>query len=74
MSRDWSQLLWREKTWGERAQTCVAFVIALVITMGLCVGGLIVIGGALDGLVQMKTQHDTCLKHATNGYEIRECH
>ena len=73
MSRDWSQLLWREKTWGERVQTSIAFLIACVIALGMFGGGLMMLGGALDGITHINTQHDSCLKRATNGYEIKKC-
>ncbi len=73
MSRDWSQLLWREKTWGERVQTSIAFVVACVIGLGMFVVGLWALGSTVDGITQYKTEHDRCLKHATNGYEIKQC-
>ena len=72
-TRSWLHLTWSEKTWGERAQTSVCFVLAGVITFGMFIGGLLVLGMMSDGLVRHKTEHDQCLKRATTGYEIKQC-
>lgn len=34
---------------------------------------LMVLGMMLDGVSQYQIEHDRCLKHATNGLEIRAC-
>lgn len=73
MAREWHNLAWSEKTAGERVQTSIAFVIAIVIALGMFGGGLMVLGGAVDGMSRHNVEHDRCLKRATNGYEIRAC-
>ena len=40
----------------------------------MLIGGLALVGGVLDGISAGSAAHDSCLKHATNGYEIRACH
>ena len=39
----------------------------------MCFGGLMLVGLVLDGWATGAARHDACLKHATNGYEIRAC-
>ena len=73
MSRDWTVLLWREKTWGERGQTVLANALAGIIGAGMFIGALLVIGECLDGVSRYNSEHDRCLKHATNGYDIKQC-
>ena len=73
MSRDWTNLLWREKTWSERGLTVLSSLLALVVCSGMFVGGLLVIGQGLEGITQYKTEHRSCLQHATNGLEIEQC-
>ena len=50
--------------------------IALWVTVfpAMLIGLLLLVGMMIDGYAQYDEQHDRCLKHATNGYEIRECH
>jgi hypothetical protein len=73
MSRDWTNLLWREKTWGERAQTAVAFSAACVVGLGMLLGALVVLGMMIETAGQRSEDHDRCMKRATNGYEIERC-
>jgi hypothetical protein len=73
MSRDWSNLLWREKTWGERGQTVICWTAALVIGLAMFGGGLLVIGESLDGISRYNSEHNRCLQNATNGLEIKQC-
>ena len=74
MSRSWLYLTWSEKTWGERAQTVLANMFALVICLGMFIGGLLVLGRSLDGIDRYNAEHHRCLKNATNGLEIERCH
>jgi hypothetical protein len=73
MSRNWTMLTWREQTWSERAQTALANLLATVIGLAMFVGAIVVIGECLDGVSRYKSEHDRCLKQATNGYDIKRC-
>lgn len=73
MSRDWTYLLWSEKTWNERAQTVVSWALAGAFGVGVFIGGLIMLGQALDGIARYDSEHRSCLQHATNGLEIEQC-
>ena len=72
-SRDWSILTWSEKTWSERSQTVLALAVASVVGLAMLVGALLVVGQSLDGVSRYKSEHDWCLKHATNGYDSEQC-
>ncbi len=71
--RDLTFLSWWEMTWTERGATVLVWAVSSVIGIGMFVGGLLVLGECLDGISRYKSEHDRCLQHATNGYEIREC-
>ncbi len=71
--RDWTMLTWSEKTWNERLQTMLAWVLALVLCLVIFVGGLIILGRSIDGIDRYNAEHRRCLKNATNGYEIEQC-
>ena len=73
MSRDWTVLLWSEKTWSERVQTVACFVAA--VTIGLCMFGvgLCVLGDAVDAVSRYNSEKQRCLQNATNGLEIEQC-
>jgi TM2 domain-containing membrane protein YozV len=34
---------------------------------------MLVLGYMLEGVGQYNDEHDRCLTHATNGYEMRQC-
>jgi capsular polysaccharide biosynthesis protein len=74
MTRDWSTLTWGEKTWGERAQTVLCMAIAFVVGLAMFLGVVLLLGQIMDVQTQRLADHERCLKKATNGYEIRECH
>ena len=38
------------------------------------VGILFILGAMMDNNDQYHTNHDRCLKQATNGYDIQKCH
>jgi hypothetical protein len=73
MSRDWTMLTWREQTWGERAKHVLAWLLATIFTICFAVGTLLILGQAMDGVDRYHVEHDRCLKHATNGYDIKRC-
>jgi hypothetical protein len=73
MRRDWTNLLWSEKTWGERAQTAIAFTAACVVGLIMVFGVLMTLGQMIEVASWRSEQHDRCLKSATNGYEIKQC-
>lgn len=73
MAREWTNLIWREKTAGERAQTVMAFAIASVVCLGIFGGGLMALGVTLEGITRYKSEHNRCLQKAANGYEIKQC-
>ena len=52
----------------------VCYVTAALIGGAMFIGGVIILGMIIEGVGERDQQHDQCLKHATNGYEIRECH
>lgn len=74
MSRDWTTLTWCEKTWSERSQTILANALAGIIGTLMFVGVILVVGECLDGVARYKSEHNRCLQHATNGYDIKSCH
>lgn len=73
MARDWLNLTWREKTWGERVQTAVAFTASCVTGLVMGFGVLLVLGQMIEVAGQRSEDHNRCMKHATNGYEIERC-
>lgn len=65
---------WHVANWRER----VGIVIFQGIMWGgvfpaILIGGVLLIGSIGEGLSIQNAEHDRCLKHATNGYEIRQC-
>lgn len=66
--------LWRYATWRERIGISVAFLMAALVATAMFATGLYVFAMMVDGIGVRQEQHDRCLKQATNGYEIRECH
>lgn len=72
-SRDWTYLTWREKTWGERAQTVLCNIAAAMCGIVIFGFGLWVVGSGVDKIAEHRTERHNCLKHATNGLEIEQC-
>lgn len=65
---------WRIANWKERAGiVCFQFVMWGVIFPTLLIVAAIIFGAIMDGVTRYNTEHDRCLKRATNGYEIRAC-
>lgn len=71
--RDWSMLTWGEKTWSERVQTAISMAVAFVIASAMFLGVVLLLGQILDVQTQRLEEHERCLKHATNGYDIERC-
>lgn len=71
-------IAWGEATWAQRLRMCIFWgimwgVVAPVVVVGMGGGILYIVGSAGDHIAQSKTQHDRCLKNATNGYDIAQC-
>lgn len=50
------------------------FFIEMIIVISLFIGGIWFLGLLAEGTSRIAEQHAHCLKHATNGYEIKQCH
>ncbi len=73
MSRDWSNLIWREKTWSERGQTVLSFLGALIVGVVIFGAGIYAFGESVEGISRYNSEHNRCLQKATNGLEIKQC-
>ena len=73
MSRDWLNLTWSEKTWNERGQTALSWIIAFIVSVVIFGTGILMLGDALDGISRYNSEHNRCLQKATNGLEIKQC-
>lgn len=74
MSRDWTQLRFREMTWGERAQAVLCWIAGTIFGLVVLVGIMVyAVGPTLDGIGRYQEEHERCLKRATNGLEIERC-
>lgn len=60
-------------TISEKITNFFACLIACVLGVIGFFATLMVLGMMLDGVSQYNVEHDRCLKHATNGLEIRAC-
>lgn len=74
MSRDWTQLLWREQTWSERIQNVIAWTAATITSFIMFGFILYILEESLDGISRYNSEHRRCLQNATNGLEIERCH
>ena len=73
MSRDWTDLTWREKTVWERTQTVFARALAGLAGLAMFVGILFILGQIIDTQEAYRMERHHCLKNATNGLEIDRC-
>ena len=55
-------------------QDFIGNILAAMIVLSMVFGGLIVLGLTLDGNSRYSEDRDRCLKRATTGYEIKQCH
>jgi len=66
---------WRDANWRERIGLATFYFGMWGIAFPtMCIGALMLLGLLIDGFEQRSTEHDRCLKQATNGYEIKQCH
>ena len=65
---------WRLATWSERGWLILLNLISWgVLFPAMLVGLFMLLGMMLDTSAQRHEEHDRCMKHATNGYEIEQC-
>lgn len=57
------------KWWQRIACVLVMFVVVVALFVFAMVG----FGILIEGIGQQQAEHDKCLRHATNGLEIKEC-
>lgn len=60
-------------TWREVPFILLWKLFGVVVVIAMLVAALTVFGMMMDGAAQRSEEHDRCLKHATNGYEIERC-
>lgn len=51
----------------------VEIVTWITVFPAMVAGALFVIGSAVETIADHREQHDSCLKRAMDGYEIRQC-
>jgi hypothetical protein len=67
-------LTWSNASWKERIFLVLLYAFGWCIVFpAMLIATLLVLGAMIEGIAHDKQQHDSCLKHATNGYAIREC-
>jgi hypothetical protein len=65
---------WREATWLQRLRMSVFWGVGWgVVFPAMLIGALWLLGSMVEGIGRHNTEHDRCLKHASNGYEIKQC-
>lgn len=65
---------WHVANWRERIGIVLFYAVGWgVVFPAMLVGMLMLVGMIGEGITQHKTEHDRCLKQATNGYEIKQC-
>jgi hypothetical protein len=66
---------WHVAKWRERSGIVLFYAIGWgVVFPVMLIGVFWLFGAMIDGVGRYNVEHDQCLKHATNGYEIRQCH
>lgn len=48
-------------------------VLWVTVFPAMFIGALVVLGMMVEGYGKYRAEKDRCLKHATNGYEIKQC-
>lgn len=70
MPRNWIALPWREKTWSERAQTVLGWILASAAGLAMLAGAFYVLGMMID----QSDRRNTCLRKAGESVELqRRC-
>lgn len=64
---------WKVATLGERLVKLVCWFASPFIVGAMFIGLMTVFGMMIEGVAQRSEDHDRCMKHATNGYEIERC-
>ena len=65
---------WRIANWRERLGIMLFYGIGWGIVLpAIIIGSLMLLGMMIDSADERSTQHDRCMKHATNGYDIEKC-
>jgi hypothetical protein len=65
---------WDIANWRERIGIVLFHAIGwCVVFPAMFIGALLLLGMMMDGANQRSEDHDRCMKHATNGYEIEKC-
>lgn len=66
---------WSLATWKERIGLLCFWAIMWGVVMPACLIAILAVTGMMiEGIGRQNAEHDRCLKNATNGYEIRQCH
>ena len=73
MNRDWFDMPWSEKTWGDRVKTVAASLGIGIVGLMMAAGILWVLALVADAEDYRSIEHHQCLKDATNGLEIERC-
>ena len=69
------EMPWTAANWKERVGIILFHLVMwCVAAPAFVVGGVIIIGMMIDSADRYHTDHDRCLRSATNGYEIKQCH
>ncbi len=64
---------WHVANWRERAGIVLFHVIMWGgVFPAMLISGLLLIGALGEGVSHHNAEHDRCLKHAINGYEIKQ--
>jgi len=64
---------WADATGWQRVGLCGWRCIEAVLVFAMFIAAMAVLGTMVDVAAQKSVIHDQCLKHATNGYEIKQC-
>ncbi len=65
---------WHVANWRERVGIVLFHAFGWgVVFPAMFIGALWLLGSMGEGIGRHNAEHDRCLKHATNGYEIKQC-
>lgn len=69
----WWPVPWRLATWSERIVKVAIWVVSGAFGVAAFLAFMYVVVIFAENNDKINIEHDRCLKHATNGLEIREC-